>query len=77
MKKILVTSTDCMMYLFLMPHVKYLANKNYIVDILNKFEGKNFNYSYNHSFTKEELLDMIFIDDKEEALLKYIEETKN
>jgi glycosyltransferase EpsD len=33
MKKILITSTDIMAYLFLLPHIKYLANKNYIVDI--------------------------------------------
>ena len=33
MKKILITSTDVMMYLFLLPHVKYLTEKNYHVDI--------------------------------------------
>lgn len=33
MKKILITSTDVMMYLFLLPHVKFLISKNYIVDI--------------------------------------------
>tara|TARA_B100000886_G_scaffold190530_1_gene131115 strand:+ start:12975 stop:14114 length:1140 start_codon:yes stop_codon:yes gene_type:complete len=33
MKKILITSTDVMMYLFLLPHVKYLIDNNYHVDI--------------------------------------------
>ncbi len=33
MKKILITSTDVMMYLFLLPHVKYLIKNNYTVDI--------------------------------------------
>lgn len=33
MKKILITSTDVMMYLFLLPHVKYLMDNNYHVDI--------------------------------------------
>ena len=33
MKKILITSTDVMMYLFLYPHVEYLLKKKYHVDI--------------------------------------------
>ena len=33
MKRILITSTDVMMYLFLFPHVKYLIDNNYHVDI--------------------------------------------
>jgi glycosyltransferase EpsD len=33
MKRILITSTDVMMYLFLLPHVKYLVDNNYHVDI--------------------------------------------
>lgn len=33
MKRILISSTDVMMYLFLLPHVKYLANNNYRVDV--------------------------------------------
>lgn len=33
MKRILITSTDVMMYLFLFPHVKYLTDNNYHVDI--------------------------------------------
>jgi glycosyltransferase EpsD len=33
MKRILISSTDVMMYLFLLPHVKYLANKNYHIDV--------------------------------------------
>ena len=32
MKKILISSTDVMMYLFLMPHVKILS-ENYIIDV--------------------------------------------
>ena len=33
MKRILITSTDVMMYLFLLPHVKYLTDNNYHIDI--------------------------------------------
>lgn len=33
MKKILITSTDVMMYLFLYPHVNYLLKREYHVDI--------------------------------------------
>ena len=33
MKRILITSTDIMMYLFLLPHIKYLVGSNYHVDI--------------------------------------------
>jgi glycosyltransferase involved in cell wall biosynthesis len=33
MKRILITSTDVMMYLFLFPHVKHLIDNNYHVDI--------------------------------------------
>lgn len=33
MKRILITSTDVMMYLFLLPHVKFLVRNNYHVDV--------------------------------------------
>ena len=33
MKRILITSTDVMMYLFLLPHVKYLVDNGYHVDV--------------------------------------------
>lgn len=33
MKRILISSTDVMMYLFLMPHIKYLTNENYHIDV--------------------------------------------
>ena len=33
MKRILISSTDVMMYLFLLPHVKFLADKNYHIDV--------------------------------------------
>ena len=33
MKRILISSTDVMMYLFLLPHVKYLASNNYHIDV--------------------------------------------
>lgn len=33
MKRILISSTDVMMYLFLLPHVKYLTNNNYHIDV--------------------------------------------
>ena len=33
MKRILISSTDVMMYLFLLPHVRYLSNENYQIDV--------------------------------------------
>jgi glycosyltransferase involved in cell wall biosynthesis len=33
MKKILISSTDCMMYLFLLPHVNALSKQGYSVDV--------------------------------------------
>tara|TARA_B110000211_G_scaffold46695_1_gene50052 strand:- start:3176 stop:4315 length:1140 start_codon:yes stop_codon:yes gene_type:complete len=33
MKRILITSTDVMMYLFILPHIKFLTTKNYQIDV--------------------------------------------
>lgn len=33
MKRILITSTDVMMYLFILPHVRFLVDNNYHVDV--------------------------------------------
>ena len=46
MKKILITSTDSMMFLFLMPHVKNLIKKGYEVDIACSFLPEFSNQSY-------------------------------
>ena len=40
MKRILISSTDVMMYLFLLPHLKYLANNNYHIDVACSSAGE-------------------------------------
>lgn len=46
MKRILVTSTDVMMYLFLVPHIKKLKSLGFTVDIACSFADEYHNHNY-------------------------------
>ncbi len=54
MKKILITCTDVMMYQFILPHVEYLGNHGFLVDVVcSHAEGyKNEGY---HDYIKEHI----------------------
>lgn len=52
MKRILISSTDVMMYLFLLPHVRGLANNNYHVDVACSSAGEYKNEGYDEYIKK-------------------------
>lgn len=52
MKRVLVTSTDVMMIQFLVPHIQYLSNKGYCIDVACSYADGYANEGYHEKLSK-------------------------